>query len=213
MNNIGIAVLTCGIRNLDERILKYNPFIYLDRERKGAAFCRNKIMKKFYDEGKDYIFIFDDDCYPVIEGWQEKIINWTKENNIHYLAGLDLKNVSILGGKDNTIFSKDCYIGAYFFIDRKCIDTIGYYNTAYKKYGYEDITYSRRAKAASLLGDSEGYPFPVWMNMYIHSMDMFCENPMQNMAQEQKEYYIKLNKQSFVDEMENIEKGKLYYGY
>ena len=143
--NVGIGVVTCGIRKLDEMILKYNPVIFEDKERKGAAYCRNMLIKQFYEKNKDYIFIFDDDCIPVIDGWIEKVINWMKRENVHYLAGLDTKNVKLIDAYGDTCISSDCYIGAYFFMDRKCIETIGYYNTEYIRYGYEDITYSRRA--------------------------------------------------------------------
>ena len=74
--NVGIGIVTCGIRKLDERILKYNPVIFEDKERKGAAYCRNMLIKQFYKEGKKYIFIFDDDCVPVIDGWIDKLIDW-----------------------------------------------------------------------------------------------------------------------------------------
>ena len=213
MKNIGIGVVTCGIRKLNDNILKYNPVIFEDKERKGAAYCRNMLIKQFYDEGKDYIFLFDDDCYPCIQGWKERIIDWTSKNNVHYLAGIDIKNANILSAKGDTLRCENCYIGAYFFLDRKCIETIGYYNTEYFRYGYEDITYSRRAKAAGLLGDSEGYPFPSWMNMYIHSMDMFQENPIGNMTQEEKDNYIKMNGHIFQNEMKRIDNKDYYYGF
>lgn len=211
--NIGIAILTCRIRKLDDNILKYNPVIFEDKERKGAAYCRDMIMKQFYNEGKDYIFIFDDDCFPVIDGWQDRIIDWSIKNNVHYLAGLDSKNVKLKSAIGGTCISEDCYIGAYFFMDRKCIETIGYYNTDYVRYGYEDITYSRRALAAGLLGTNEGYPFPIWINMYIHSMDMFDENPTPNMSQEDKDRYIKQNNPIFEQEMARIDNNEYYYGF
>ena len=212
-SKIGIGIITCGIRELSPNIIKYNPVIFEDKERKGAAYCRNILMKQFYEEGKDYIFIFDDDCYPVIDGWIDRLINWMKVSNVHYLAGLDTKNVVITKAIGSTCISSDCYIGAYFFMDRKCIETIGYYNTEYIRYGYEDITYSRRALAAGLLGTSEGYPFPVWINMYIHSMDMFGENPTPNMSQEEKEKYIKMNNPIFHKEMGRIDNKDYYYGF
>ena len=34
MKNIGIGVVTCGIRKLNGNILKYNPVIFEDKERK-----------------------------------------------------------------------------------------------------------------------------------------------------------------------------------
>lgn len=69
---IGVGVITVGKRPLKDYLVT-DPnatfVVQYDRERKGVAYARNELMKKFYDEGYDYWFIFDDDCYPVVQGW------------------------------------------------------------------------------------------------------------------------------------------------
>lgn len=204
MNNIGVGVITCGVRTLHPID---GSVVFTDRYRKGSAYAKNELIHKFYEEGKDYIFLFDDDCYPVIDGWQEKVIEWAKRNNIHYLGGIDLKGVEIKGGYGDTILSERPYIGAYFFMDRECIEKVGYYNERLIKYGWEDVSYSVRVK--KVFGLTRGYPFPVWMNMYLHSMDMFCETNIPNMSEDEKQRYIEMNKKEFEDEANN----KTYIGY
>ncbi len=188
MNNIGIGVVTCGIRKLSENILKYNPTIFVDKSRRGAAYVKNELIKKFYDEGKEYVFLFDDDCYPVIDGWTERIISWAKENDVHYFAGLDFKGINVKSGKGDTLISNNPYIGGYFFLDRKVIETIGYYNENLIKYGWEDVTYSIRVGKLY-----PQYKIPVWINMYIHSKDMFGEESEPNITNDDKHKYIKIN--------------------
>ena len=175
---------------------------FTDTERKGASYGKNQLIRKFMDEGAEYIFIFDDDCYPVIDGWQEKVIEWAKMNNVHYLAGLDYKSAALIGGFSDTVISNSPYIGAFFFLDRKCVETIGMYNENYIKYGWEDVGYSMRAQRAGLTG-SKGWYSPVWINMYIHSMDMFCECSEPNMSQDDKNKYIELNREEFNREVNN----------
>ena len=206
MSNIGVGVVTCGIRKLHPI---EGSVIFTDKDRRGAAYGKNELIHKFYEEGKDYIFLFDDDCYPVIEGWQEKVIEWAKKNDVHYLAGLDFKNINIIGHSGDTVKSSSPYIGAYFFLDRECIEKVGYYNSKYIKYGWEDVEYSIRYNRLF----KRGYLTPVWINMYLHSMDMFGENPTPNMTQEEKQRYIELNRRYAIEEDTNSQNGINYIEY
>jgi hypothetical protein len=92
-------------------------------------------------------------------------------------------------------------------MDRQCIEKVGYFNERLVKYGWEDVSYSVRVKKVFEL--TRGYPFPVWMNMYLHSMDMFGETSIPNMSDEEKKKYIEMNKEEFKDEANN----KTYIGY
>ena len=203
MSNIATGVITCGIRILHPNILKYNPTIFVDKDRNGAAYGKNELIHKFYTEGKEHIFLFDDDCYCAIDGWQERIIEWAKKYDVHYLAGLDFKNIHIVAHQPDTVVSKDPYIGGYYYMDSKCIETIGYYNERLVKYGWEDVTYAIRAYKAGIIGHfgngntgtgSNGYPTPIWINMYMHACDMFDEKNKPNMEQDEKNKYVELNK-------------------
>jgi len=201
------GIITCGIRPLEKID---GAEVFIDKDRKGAAFVKNELLHKFYNEGVDYIFLFDDDCYPVIGGWADKIINWAKENDVHYLGGIDFKNAKVNSARKDVLIFDSPYIGAYYFFDRKCIENVGYYNPEYIKYGWEDVLYSIRVyKAFSL----SGYPFPLWMNMYIHAKDMFSEQSLGNMTFEEKQKYIKMNIPIQRKEFENANNGNWYIGY
>lgn len=197
MNDIRVGVITCGVRN---DLLSFPHDVHVDKERRGAAFGKNELIRKWMNEGAEYMFIFDDDCYPCIDGWKERIIEWAKNNDVHYLAGLDYKGTQLLGAFGDTVISNSPYIGAFFFLDRKCVEKVGLYNEKYVKYGWEDVGYSIRAKNAGMTGE-KGWYSPLWINMYIHSMDMFCEQSEENMSQEEKNKYIELNKEEFRKEI------------
>lgn len=197
MNNIRVGVVTCGIR---KDLLSFPHDVFVDKDRRGAAFGKNELIRKWIKEGAEYMFILDDDCYPCIYGWQKKIIDWATKNNVHYLAGLDYKNIQLLGAFGDTVISKSPYIGAFYFLDRTCIVNNGLYNEKYVRYGWEDVGYSVRAQRAGMTGE-KGWYSPVWINMYMHSMDMFEENPTPNMTYEEKQKYIKMNENEFKKEV------------
>ena len=196
-SDIRVGIVTCGIR---KDLLDFPHDVYVDKERRGAAFGKNELIRKWMREGAKYMFIFDDDCNPVIDGWQEKIIGWAVRNDVHYLAGLDYKNIQLLDAFGDTVISSSPCIGAFFFLDRECVDKVGLYNEKYIRYGWEDVGYSIRAQRAGMTG-AKGWYSPVWINMYIHSMDMFGENPTPNMTYEEKQKYIKLNEDEFRKEI------------
>ena len=197
MSNIKVGVVTCGRR---KPLLSFPHDVFIDKDRKGSSYGKNELIRKWMGEGAEYMFIFDDDCFPCIEGWREKIIGWAVKNDVHYLAGLDYKNMQMLGAFDDTIISKSPCIGAFFFLDRKCVEKVGLYNEKYVRYGWEDVGYSIRAQRAGMTG-KKGWYSPVWINMYIHSMDMFEENPTPNMSYDEKQKYIKMNAQEFKKEV------------
>ena len=70
MSNIGIGVVTCGIRELHP--IK-DSVVFTDTDRRGSAYSKNELINKFYEEGKEYIFLFDDDCYPVLKVGRKRL--------------------------------------------------------------------------------------------------------------------------------------------
>ena len=60
----------------------YHLHIHEDVNYKGVAFSKNQNLKTLAD--CDYIFLFDDDCYPIKEGWDEYFIN-TNEHHLLFL--------------------------------------------------------------------------------------------------------------------------------
>ena len=113
-DKIEVGVITCGNRPIHE--YGCDVGIFTDTEKRGAAYAKNRLIKKFYDECKGHIFIFDDDAYPVIDGWKEKIIDWCEKNGVHYLGGIDLKNAKILSAEKDVLQISSPYIGAFYYL-------------------------------------------------------------------------------------------------
>ena len=57
----------------------YHLHIHEDVNYKGVAYSKNQNLYTLRD--CDYIFLFDDDCYPIKDKWTDFFIN-SKENHI-----------------------------------------------------------------------------------------------------------------------------------
>lgn len=93
------------------------------------------------------------------------------------------------------------------------METVGYYNTAYTRYGSEDVARNYRIWKSGLLEGKhshQDHPAPFRAAAYILSEDAYHMNPPANLTQEEKSYYIKLNEPVFEEE---INSGRIYYPY
>lgn len=210
---IGIGIITAGVRTIDlERFRnttddKYEIFVFKDEARKGPAFARNQVIKHF--KNFDFIFLFDDDCYPNRAGWAEYLIGQSITHDVHFMAYPVLFGDRIVEMRDEMIWwSGAC--GAFTFLTQKAIKTIGGFNEAYAHYGFEDVTYKKRAKAARLTSRIDAIPFPLQGLQYIHSMDVCHDNPTPNLTHDQKLIHIKANEAAYIAEMES---DQIFYPY
>ena len=104
-------------------------------------------------------------------------------------------------------------LGCFSYQDRLVMEKVGYYNTAYTRYGSEDVARNWRVQKSGLGGSSdarEGHAAPFRAAAYILSEDAYHMNPTPNLSKEEKLHYIKLNEPIFSEE---IHSGKLYYPY
>ena len=88
MSRIGIGRITCGLRPL--RPLR-GPAVatvqeFTDVDRRGPAYARNEVLHRLYAAGCDHIFLFDDDCYPVMPGWAEYFLAQASAHGLPYLG-------------------------------------------------------------------------------------------------------------------------------
>lgn len=212
MNKIGVGVITAGVRPLkDYRLAEGTQFyVYVDKERKGPAYARNQCLRKLYDDGCDYIFLFDDDCYPVMDGWEKYFIDQASENSVHYMAIPEVFKTGFEGQNSGEMMLWDGACGCFIYQTRYCIDTIGGYNSDYVKYGLEDAARSHRAKKAGMTGDPHYFSFPLRGLAYIHSEDIFGVTAIQNMTMEEKLKYVYQNQETYNKE---IGSSKLFYEF
>jgi|WetSurMetagenome_2_1015567.scaffolds.fasta_scaffold00277_13 GT2 family glycosyltransferase len=213
---VGIGVITTQQRKVNSNIFNLisQPtefYVYTDYERKGCSYGRNECIKHLYDAKCDYIFLFDDDTYPIIKGWEDKIIQWMNKENVHVTGIIDYKTnkATQLINNDTLVFNA-AVAGPFLAIDRKAIETVGYYSTKYTIYGWEDVAYCGRCKNAGLCGDRNGVKLPIWLMMYIHDEDMYNETALQTFSDEDKKKGIALNQSECATE---VTSSKLYYDY
>lgn len=207
---VGIGVITMGLRKINPKLFEkstHEIFIYTDTERFGPSHARNECLKHF--DGYDHVFLFDDDTYPTCCGWENYFITQASEHNIHYMAIPE-----VFGGQFVSSDKEMQYwfsaLGCFVYQDKVAMDAIGGYNTAYNRYGYEDAGRSRRALQAGLTGHTNAWGFPVRGLCYIHSEDVFGENPTPNIVTSEKLAYIASNQPIYQKE---IEGKQLFYPY
>ena len=177
---IGIAVTTTPKRKeLLETCLKHisayscEHFLYVhnDEHYRGIAYSKNKCLEALMDAGCDYLFLFDDDCYPVIVGWENVFI----DSGLNHAA---LTFTKLANGKSNgNVIRKtqngiDQFInpcGIMLFFKRHTIDIIGGNDVRYSQWGHEHVGFSSRIFNAGLTPA----PFicPVGAMEYFYSLD------------------------------------------
>ncbi|MCS5452510.1 glycosyltransferase family A protein [Enterobacter huaxiensis] len=208
---IGVGIITMGVRELDPgyftcRMLQpENLFIYTDSERKGVSHARNQCLKHF--EGFDHVFLFDDDCRPMRSGWEEYLISNAEKNNVHYMCIPNIFYDQIIG-QNGEMLVWTGGLGPFQYFTKHGLETLGGYNLAYTRYGFEDAGMKHRALKAGLTGHPNGWSFPLRALVHIFSEDVTHQNPKPNMSQEEKEAFIQLNRNEYFKE---INSEQIYY--
>lgn len=179
-----------------------------------VAHDKNKLIKQLYDEGCDYFFLFDSDCFPIKTGWEQFFIDGCLKTGIQHFVLCNPVHALYQNGNEDV----SCYLtgtGCMLFLTRKVIETVGYINPAYGKYGYEHVAYSHRIRMAALT--------PAWYvslngwEEYIYAWDLDKDGAEKHgyvkehaMTKAEKEEHIRQNEKIFNKE---VLSSKLYYDY
>lgn len=210
---IGISVITAGNRKLKDYLLHSENHevvfhVQVDSEKLGPGHMRNKALRKLYDEGCDIMVVFDDDCYPIKEGWIDYLAFCYEKTGISFF-GLPEAFKDIPQSMDREIVFWNACLTQFAMYDRKLLETVGGYNTAYDRYGFEDSAYIFRVLRSGLIGD-KGYPCPIRVLSYIHSDDVYARTQVQNISYEDKQRYIAKNRIIFDQE---VSSNQLFYDF
>ena len=101
-----------------------------------------------------YIFLFDDDCFPIKEGWAEFIIGASKASGQQHMMYLKetptIKTLWTCKGKEPYLITEynNC-AGCMMFLTKEVIEKVGGYGQ-YGFYGAEHAGYSLRIHRAGL---------------------------------------------------------------
>lgn len=219
MTKIGIGVCTTPQRRDSiKEYLSYCEYedvllvVSNDKKYNGAPSSRNDCIKTMMSKGCDYMFLFDDDCYPIMKGFDKYCVEQSLKYDVHFAVLPDsFKDKLIIFNGELTTWS-GC-IGSFSFFTRKHIETIGYYNTVYEKYGFTDPPYTYRSKKSPLSKDTVNHTSFLRLPFYIKSEDVYGMNPTPNYTPEEKQKFIDANRKIYFQEVKDADNGILFYPY
>lgn len=131
----------------------------------GIAGCKNKCLHLCEDA--DYIFLADDDIYPIVDDWHLPYINSGEK---HLCLTFNKFSNGKLNGRiilktENGInhYKEPC--GVLLFLTREVLQAVGGMDETYGKWGFEHLNYSTRIH-------NQGFTKYPFMDV-VNSIDMF----------------------------------------
>lgn len=162
--------------------VNYEVHLYVatdtDEDRRGVAYRKNECLRVLKD--CDYVFLFDDDCFPIKDGWIDFFIAGKHHQHLLYL---DKKlHRHIIGD-----FYSDCG-GVFMFMTKSVIERVGAFDLQFANYGFEHADYSNR-----ILGKENEYPCKEGTEEYIFAHDYSTPNHKSSITDEEKNIHVKNN--------------------
>lgn len=133
----------------------------------GIARAKNKCLELLDD--CDYIFLFDDDCYPIKNGWVEAYINSGLHHASYNFVMPFADGIRIIEELPKDIISWSSPRGCVMFFTKECLEKVGGMDEGFAIWGYEHPDYSRRV----WLNKLNPVPFPdiKGSDKYFYSYD------------------------------------------
>jgi hypothetical protein len=179
---IGIGITTCGRKDVFQKTMveigRFAPagaviFVNDDKDKEGVAISKNKCLAAL--DHCDYIFLFDDDIYPVKAGWHLPYIKAYEETGNEHLcliydkfANGWLTNNAIKNVKGDLVYHHHP-AGVLLFFTKRCIEMAGGMDCNYSPYGDEHCGFSLRIHNMGLT--EEPYISVKNTMQYFHCLD------------------------------------------
>lgn len=183
-----------------------NVLIYIaddSRDRKGVAFRKNECLRALKD--CDYIFLFDDDCYPIKDGWIDFFIN-SKKKHLLFLNDSHIKTHTIQWNENdkwNLAFAyKECG-GVLMFMTKDVVHKVGAFNEEFHLWGFEHAEYSQRI-ASLTYPKSRPYVSLSDTDKYIYAEDYSNPNHNSSISLHEKNELFKKNLPTFAKGINKI---------
>lgn len=189
-----------------------------DADRRGVAYRKNECLRALKD--CDHIFLFDDDCYPINDGWVDFFID-SEENHLLFLNESHIKIDNILrfnnvkfkvipgqsynftGITDSVIYGtyKDCG-GVFMYMTNKAVQKVGAFNENFDTWGFEHAEYSCRIALA--FNEKHPYKCLTNTNKYLFAEDYSNPNHESSISAFEKQKYFDKNIKLFAKPIKNI---------
>lgn len=146
------------------------------QDRRGVAFRKNECLRELMKENCDYIFLFDDDSFPIKSGWEQFFIDHLKRSGQNHFCYLfehpECKKISTKDG----ISSYTAANGVMMVMTKEAIERVGGFDLNFGIYGGEHAGYSQRIYYAGL-NTMGAYLCPDGAKEYIYSLDLQKNKP------------------------------------
>lgn len=116
---------------------------YTFNERAGIPNVKNKCLELAYKSGADHVFLFDDDCYPIVKNWHEPYIN-SIYNHLCYT--FEQYKIATLPDHTRNSLANGCMM----YFKRICLEEIGGFDLVFGLGKYEHVNLSWRIRNAGL---------------------------------------------------------------
>lgn len=215
MQKIGIGVTTCNrpdilqecLRSIEQNNIQANIYINDDtEERKGVAHSKNKCLHQL--RNNDVIFLIDDDVRFKTPQALDFILEGHERSAQHHFLFMhpdhhDFSHTWTPSIEVDIDIYNSCS-GVFMSITKKAFETVGYFDTRYKRYGYEHAGYSRRIHLSRL----NAKPFMMLTGMSNHFRALDFEEKIQSaLSEEEKQEFSQaggFNDQIYHDELNNF---------
>ncbi|DAZ90332.1 TPA_asm: glycosyltransferase [Mycobacterium phage prophiFSQJ01-1] len=146
---------------------------YRFSERAGVAAAKNKCIELLMDAGCTELFLLDDDCYPITQGWVDQYIDHPEPHLCYLFKTLDANGKPV--GTPATIYEDsrtkafDHPMGCLLYMNRSVIERCGGMRTVFGVWGHEHVEYSIRINNSGLT--TNAFQDVAWSYQYIYSID------------------------------------------
>lgn len=171
MTGIGITTTPKRKHLLDlclKQIGKHTPqrhqlFVHNDIEGKGVAYSKNECLRAL--QNCEHIFLFDDDCFPIADGWAEAFYNHGYRHLMYLCNWGQIKRIGNINGVE---YFNNC-AGVFMYLHKSCVEKVGAFNEKFGRYGFEHADYSIRVHKSGIT--PQAFMCPAHAYKYIHSLD------------------------------------------
>jgi hypothetical protein len=175
--NIGVGITVTSARPEHEKYWQDIAFnltegmtVTFVKDVKGIAAAKNECLRRLKD--CDHIFLFDDDCFPIANGWESLFIeasNKTQYHHFNYLCRTQsIRPIEYMEGVDIVAYNNTA--GCMMYLTKELLSKVGAFNEAFGIYGYEHAEYSFRCMKAQ--ETIHAYVCPAEAQNYIYSLDL-----------------------------------------
>lgn len=167
-----------------------------DEDRQGVAKRKNECLRALKD--CDYVFLFDEDCFPIKDGWIEYFVKKLNIHKVNHLLFLNQSHNKESVGEKLIDWYRDCG-GVFMALTKECIEKVGAFNEKFGIYGFEHAEYSQRIYRAGL----NRFPYmcapETYKYIYAYDYDK-SQKHKSSITDEEKRIHVKNNWDKFFKE-------------